>query len=103
MAALTMLLARFQLVVAALNLDCNLFLYRLGILLGLGNRVEALGRPPCANARRLYLLTPRVLAHTMPEYKVLSEKGNNLGGPNKSRAEAEKRLRQVEVFEHRGG
>jgi len=32
-------------------------------------------------------------------YKVLSEKGKNLGGPYK--AEAEKRLRQVEFFKHR--
>jgi hypothetical protein len=34
-------------------------------------------------------------------YKVLSKKGNNLGGPYKSKAEAEKRLRQVEFFKHR--
>jgi hypothetical protein len=31
-------------------------------------------------------------------YKVLSSKGKNLGGPYKSRREAEKRLRQVEFF-----
>jgi hypothetical protein len=37
-------------------------------------------------------------------YKVLSENGKkNLGGPYKSRAEAEKRLRQVEFFKHRKG
>ena len=35
-------------------------------------------------------------------YKVLSEKGKNLGGPYKS-TEAEKRLRQVEFFKHRKG
>jgi len=34
-------------------------------------------------------------------YKVLSEKGKNLGGPYKSKAAAEKRLRQVEFFKHR--
>lgn len=34
-------------------------------------------------------------------YKVLSEKGKNLGGPYKSKAEAEKRLRQVEFFKHK--
>ena len=34
-------------------------------------------------------------------YKVVSEKGKNLGGPYKSKAEAEKRLRQVEYFKHR--
>jgi hypothetical protein len=31
-------------------------------------------------------------------YKVLSEKGKNMGGPYKSKKEAEKRLRQVEYF-----
>jgi len=34
-------------------------------------------------------------------YKVLSEKGRNLGGPYKTKAAAEKRLRQVETFKHR--
>jgi hypothetical protein len=34
-------------------------------------------------------------------YKVVSEKkGKNLGGPYKTREEAEKRLRQVEFFKH---
>jgi hypothetical protein len=33
-------------------------------------------------------------------YKVLSEKAKNLGGPYKTKAEAEKRLRQVEFFKH---
>jgi hypothetical protein len=33
-------------------------------------------------------------------YKVLSEKSKNLGGPYKTRKEAEKRLRQVEYFKH---
>lgn len=34
-------------------------------------------------------------------YKVVSEKsGKNLGGPYKTRQEAEKRLRQVEFFKH---
>jgi hypothetical protein len=36
-------------------------------------------------------------------YKVLSEKGKNLGGPYKSKKEAEKRLRQVEFFKHKKG
>jgi hypothetical protein len=36
-------------------------------------------------------------------YKVLSEKGKNLGGPYKTKAEAEKRLRQVELFKHHKG
>jgi|GEM_PF-505290 len=37
-------------------------------------------------------------------YKVISEKkGKNLGGPYKTREEAEKRLRQVEYFKHNKG
>ena len=34
-------------------------------------------------------------------YKVLSESGKNLGGPYKSKAAAQKRLRQVEFFKHK--
>jgi hypothetical protein len=35
-------------------------------------------------------------------YKVLSEKtGKNLGGPYKTKQEAEKRLQQVEFFKHK--
>lgn len=34
-------------------------------------------------------------------YKVVSEKGKNLGGPYKSKEQAAKRLRQVEYFKHR--
>jgi hypothetical protein len=44
-----------------------------------------------------------MIRKTKEGYKVLSEKGKNLGGPYKSRAEAEKRLRQVECFKHRKG
>jgi hypothetical protein len=36
-------------------------------------------------------------------YKVISEKGKNLGGPYRTKDEAEKRLRQVEFFKHRKG
>jgi len=37
-------------------------------------------------------------------YKVLSENGKkNLGGPYKTKKEAEKRLKQVEFFKHRKG
>jgi hypothetical protein len=36
-------------------------------------------------------------------YSVLSEKGRNMGGPYKTRAEAAKRLRQVEFFKHKKG
>jgi hypothetical protein len=33
-------------------------------------------------------------------FKVLSEKGKNLGGPYKTKKEAQKRLKQVEYFRH---
>lgn len=33
-------------------------------------------------------------------YEVKSETGKNLGGPYKSKAQAEKRLQQVEYFKH---
>jgi hypothetical protein len=36
-------------------------------------------------------------------YRVLSEKGKNLGGPYRTKAEAERRLRQIEFFKHRKG
>ncbi len=37
-------------------------------------------------------------------YKVLSEDGKkNLGGPYKTKAAAQKRLRQVEFFKHKKG
>ncbi|MCU1242635.1 MAG: hypothetical protein JWO71_3361 [Candidatus Acidoferrum typicum] len=36
-------------------------------------------------------------------YKVLSENKKNLGGPYKTKKEAEKRLKQVEFFKHRKG
>ena len=34
-------------------------------------------------------------------YKVVSEKGKNLGGPYKSKKQAEKRLKQVEFFKRK--
>lgn len=44
-----------------------------------------------------------MIKKTKEGYKVTSEKGENLGGPYKSKAEAEKRLRQVEYFKHNKG
>jgi hypothetical protein len=41
-----------------------------------------------------------VIRHTPSGYIVLSEKGKRLGGPYRTRAEAERRLRQVEMFKH---
>lgn len=34
-------------------------------------------------------------------YKVVSKSGKNLGGPYKSKAAAQRRLRQVEYFKHK--
>jgi hypothetical protein len=42
-----------------------------------------------------------VIKKTAGGYKVLSEKGKNLGGPYKTKKEAEKRLQQVEFFKHK--
>jgi hypothetical protein len=45
-----------------------------------------------------------VIKKTKDGYKVLSEKsGKNLGGPYKTKAEAKKRLRQVEFFKRTKG
>jgi hypothetical protein len=41
-----------------------------------------------------------MIKKTPSGYKVLSEKGKNLGGPYKSKKAAEKRLKQVEYFKH---
>ncbi|MDD4938714.1 MAG: hypothetical protein PHE18_01390 [Candidatus Omnitrophica bacterium] len=44
-----------------------------------------------------------MIIKTSKGYMVKSEKsGRNLGGPYKTRGEAEKRLKQVEYFKHRG-
>jgi hypothetical protein len=37
------------------------------------------------------------------QYHVMSEEGKHLGGPYKTREEAEKRLAQVEYFKHAKG
>lgn len=34
-------------------------------------------------------------------YHVMSESGKNMGGPYKTKKEAEKRLREVEYFKHK--
>ena len=41
-----------------------------------------------------------MIVKTSKGYQVKSEKGKNLGGPYKTKAQAEKRLRQVEYFKH---
>jgi hypothetical protein len=54
------------------------------------------------NAPRLQTVggTQIMIKKSREGYKVVSEKGKNLGGPYKSKAEAQKRLRQVEYFKH---
>ena len=42
-----------------------------------------------------------MIVKTAKGYSVQSEKGKNLGGPYKTKEEAQKRLRQVEYFKHR--
>ncbi len=44
-----------------------------------------------------------MIRKTPQGYKVVSEKGKSLGGPYPTRAEAEKRLQQVEYFKHAKG
>jgi len=44
-----------------------------------------------------------MIRKTSGGYKVMSENGKNLGGPYKSKAKAQKRLRQVEFFKHKKG
>ena len=41
-----------------------------------------------------------MIVKTAKGYMVKSEKGKNLGGPYKSKDDAQKRLRQVEYFKH---
>jgi hypothetical protein len=63
--------------------------------------VEVEGPGHLIGQREIGRLT--MIRKTSGGYKVLSEKGKNLGGPYKSRAKAQKRLRQVEFFKHRKG
>ncbi|MBP9855210.1 MAG: hypothetical protein KBD53_10140 [Candidatus Omnitrophica bacterium] len=42
-----------------------------------------------------------MITKTEKGYVVKSEKGRNLGGPYRTREEAQKRLRQVEFFKHK--
>jgi hypothetical protein len=51
-----------------------------------------------------FTLEVTMIKKTEGGYKVVSEKGNkNLGGPYKTKKEAEKRLQQVEYFKHKKG
>jgi hypothetical protein len=41
-----------------------------------------------------------MIKKTADGYRVVSEKGKNLGGPYKSKRKAQERLKQVEFFKH---
>jgi len=57
-----------------------------------------------ASASRIQYRGCTMIKKVAGGYKVLSENGKkNLGGPYKTKKEAEKRLRQVEFFKHRKG
>lgn len=45
------------------------------------------------------MMTKKVKSGSM----VVSSKGKNLGGPYQTKGEAERRLRQVELFKHKKG
>jgi hypothetical protein len=68
------------------------------------NRID-LRASACVFPTRKFFLTLEVAMIRKAEggYKVLSEKGKSLGGPYKSKKEAEKRLKQVEYFKHKKG
>jgi hypothetical protein len=71
-----------------------------------GTVVTNYSNPCIALTARLIKIESRceMIKKVKEGYKVLSEKtGKNLGGPYKTKAEAEKRLRQVEFFKHRKG
>jgi hypothetical protein len=57
----------------------------------------------CGAGCAKYSKEGRMIRKTKSGYKVLSEKGKNLGGPYKSKGAAQKRLRQVEFFKRRNG
>jgi hypothetical protein len=72
------------------------------------NRAGASVGPACRaithGKAKIFYWRTLMIKKTSGGYKVVSEKGNkNLGGPYKTKAEAEKRLRQVEFFKHKGG
>jgi hypothetical protein len=54
--------------------------------------------PPTPASR--FLVEALMIKKVAGGYKVVSEKGKNLGGPYKTKKEAEKRLKQVEYFKH---
>jgi hypothetical protein len=63
-------------------------------------------KPDCASAAPVENCQAEavMIKKSKKGYTVVSEKkGKNLGGPYKTKAEAEKRLRQVEYFKHNKG
>jgi hypothetical protein len=62
--------------------------------------IDSFGAPANHKNRRSFLRRLVVIKKVAGGYKVLSEKGKNLGGPYKTKKEAQKRLKQVEFFKH---
>jgi hypothetical protein len=84
--------------------------YRFSVTVFHGNADVAEHAPAriCEWGVREYVVKPNREHPTMIKkvaggYKVLSEKGKNLGGPYKTRKQAETRLKQVEYFKHHKG
>jgi hypothetical protein len=65
------------------------------------SRLQCLGYGT-PSGRRTVLQECVMIKKVKNGYRVMSEKGKNLGGPYKTKKEAEKRLRQVEFFKHKG-
>jgi hypothetical protein len=71
---------------------------------GFSAGVESLGKDALRSvAGRLQEGGTAMIKKVAGGYQVLSSKGKNLGGPYKTKKEAEKRLRQVEFFKHKKG
>src|SRR5450755_3443261 len=67
------------------------------------NRIDPAGALMANISGRIFNQEVAMIKKAEGGYKVLSEKGKNLGGPYKTKKEAEKRLQQVEYFKHKKG
>ena len=64
---------------------------------------DSSGKVPSLNVVENLLGGIAMIKKDKSGYKVVSEKGKNLGSGYKTRAAAAKRLRQVEYFKHKKG
>jgi hypothetical protein len=67
------------------------------------NRIDPAGALMANISGRIFNQEVAMIKKAEGGYKVLSEKGKNLGGPYKTKKEAAKRLQQVEYFKHKKG